>query len=39
VLLMDIAVPVLNGLEATRQILKAVPDAKIHILPAQNDDA
>jgi DNA-binding NarL/FixJ family response regulator len=31
--------PVLNGLEATRQILKAVPNTRILILTAHNDDA
>jgi DNA-binding NarL/FixJ family response regulator len=36
---MDIAMPQLNGLEATRQILKAVPGAKILILSAHSDDA
>ena len=36
---MDIAMPVLNGLEATRQILKAVPSTRILILTAHNDDA
>src|ERR1043166_2360212 len=39
VILMDIAMPVLNGLEATRQILVANPAAKVIILSAHSDDA
>jgi DNA-binding NarL/FixJ family response regulator len=39
VVLMDIAMPLLNGLEATRQVLKAVPDTKVLMLSAHNDDA
>jgi DNA-binding NarL/FixJ family response regulator len=39
VVLMDISLPLLNGLEATRQILKAVPATKVLILSAHDDDA
>jgi len=38
VILMDIAMPVLNGLEATKQILTADPSAKVIILSAHSDD-
>ncbi len=38
VILMDIAMPVLNGLEATRQILATNPAAKVLILSAYSDD-
>jgi DNA-binding NarL/FixJ family response regulator len=39
VVLMDIAMPLLNGLEATRQMLKALPGAKVLILSAHSNDA
>ena len=38
IILMDIAMPVLNGLEATKQILAANPAAKVVILSAHSDD-
>lgn len=38
VVVMDIAMPSLNGLEATRQIIHAVPTAKVLILSSYNDD-
>ncbi len=37
VIVMDIAMPLMNGLEATRQILKAFPEAKVLILSAHSD--
>lgn len=39
VVVMDIAMPSLNGLEATRQILHRAPKTKVIILSAHNDDA
>ena len=39
VVVMDIAMPLLNGLEATRQILKTVPATRVIILSAHSDDA
>jgi DNA-binding NarL/FixJ family response regulator len=38
VIVMDIAMPVLNGLEATRQITRAIPSSKILILSSYSDD-
>ena len=39
VILMDIAMAGLNGLEATRQLAKALPETRIIILTAHSDDA
>jgi DNA-binding NarL/FixJ family response regulator len=38
VVVMDIAMPLLNGLEATRQILGALPTTRVLILSAHSDD-
>jgi len=38
VIVMDIAMPLLNGLEATRQILKVAPAARVLILSGYSDD-
>jgi DNA-binding NarL/FixJ family response regulator len=37
--LMDVAMPLLNGLQATRQLLKAVPATKVLMLSAYSDEA
>ncbi len=39
VVLMDIAMPVLNGVAATREVLKSLPDTKVLILSAHDADA
>ena len=39
VVVMDIAMPLLNGLEAARQISKEVPSSRVLILSAYSDDA
>src|SRR5690242_18884832 len=39
VVVMDIAMPLLNGLEATRQIRKVRPETIVLILSAHSDDA
>jgi DNA-binding NarL/FixJ family response regulator len=39
IVVMDIAMPLLNGLEATRQIVAASPSTKVIILSAHSDDA
>ncbi len=39
VVLMDIAMPLLNGLEATRQVLKVLPTTKVLMLSAHSDFA
>ncbi|HWQ93355.1 MAG TPA: response regulator transcription factor, partial [Clostridia bacterium] len=38
IVIMDLAMPLLNGWEATRQILKSLPGAKIIVLSSYHDD-
>lgn len=38
VIIMDIAMPVLNGLEATRQLTRAIPGSKVLVLSSYSDD-
>lgn len=38
VMVMDVAMPLLNGLGATRQIIKAVPSVRVLILSAYSED-
>jgi len=38
VILMDVAMPLLNGVEATRQILKFAPSTKVLVLTSYGDD-
>jgi DNA-binding NarL/FixJ family response regulator len=39
VVLMDIAMPLLNGLEAARQVAKTFPETRVIMLSAHSDDA
>jgi len=39
VVVMDVAMPLLNGMEATRQILAAAPGMRVLMLSAHSDDA
>jgi DNA-binding NarL/FixJ family response regulator len=38
VVVMDLAMPLLNGAEATRQVLKSLPNAKVVVLSSYGDD-
>jgi DNA-binding NarL/FixJ family response regulator len=38
VIIMDVAMPLLNGLEATRQILKVAPTTRVLVLTSYSDD-
>ena len=39
VVVIDISMPLLNGMEATRQILEALPNTRVIVLSGHNDDA
>ena len=39
ILIMDLAMPLLNGMEATRQVVQNCPDTKVIVLSAYDDDA
>jgi DNA-binding NarL/FixJ family response regulator len=39
ILIMDIAMPLLNGMEATRQVVHNCPDTRVIVLSAYDDDA
>jgi DNA-binding NarL/FixJ family response regulator len=39
IVIMDLAMPLLNGWEATRQLIKAVPQSKVVVLSSYGDDA
>jgi DNA-binding NarL/FixJ family response regulator len=38
IVIMDLAMPMMNGLTATRQIMKAAPDTKVLVLSSYSDD-
>ena len=38
VVIMDLAMPLLNGCEATRQIIKALPNVRVVVLSSYGDD-
>src|SRR5258708_1410463 len=38
VVVMDVAMPLMNGLEATRQILKSLPSTRVLVLTSYSDD-
>jgi DNA-binding NarL/FixJ family response regulator len=39
IVIMDLAMPLLNGWEATRQLIKALPQSKVVVLSSYGDDA